>query len=297
MRLDAQDVTARLGGHWYSTYGVAPCPICQAEQRSDQNALTLSDGENGHLLAHCKKSDCNYTLICAALSFSGIPARSTPLDPEIAPQRAVDRRATEVRQASAAFLMWETAQPITGTPAELYLREARRISAPLPETLRFLASAKHPGGQAFPVMIALVQGVELFAVHRTYLRPDGQGKAEVEPAKAMLGGCKGGAVALAVAQRGPLVVCEGIETGLSLASGLVAMPATIWAALSTSGLKGLILPRMPGHLIVATDGDAPGRAAGNSLAQRAFALGWRVEFLPAPPGTDWNDVLKKWSNA
>ena len=297
MRLDAQDVTARLGGHWYSTYGVAPCPVCQAERRGDQLALTLRDGETGHLLAHCKKSGCDYARICAALSFSGIAADGAPSDPEITAQRAADRRAAEIRQANAALMLWHAAQAIAGTPAERYLRTARGISAPLPDTLRFLASAPHPGGQAFPAMIAQVQGVEFFAVHRTYLCPDGQGKAAIEPAKAMLGGCKGGAVALTQAQHGPLVVCEGIETGLSLASGLVAMPAMIWAALSTSGMKGLILPQTPGHLIVATDGDAPGCAAGNALAQRACALGWRVELLQAPPGADWNDVLKAWSNA
>lgn len=297
MRLDACEVTARLGGHWYSTYGVAPCPVCQAERRDDQHALTLRDGDNGQLLAHCKKSDCNYSLICAVLSFSGIAANAAQPDPDQADRRAAERRITDIRQANAAFLLWHSAKSIAGTPAEHYLRTARGISAALPDTLRFSPSVPHPTGYSLPAMIALVQGVAHFAVHRTYLRQDGQGKATIEPAKAMLGACKGGAVALASAQRGPLVVCEGIETGLSLASGLVASSATIWAALSTSGMKGLTLPRMPSHLIVATDGDVPGRDAGNALAQRAFALGWRVELLHAPSGTDWNDILKQRSNA
>lgn len=125
----------------------------------------------------------------------------------------------------------------------------------------------------------------------------GKARPLSSPPRRCWAGCKGGAVALTQARRGPLVVCEGIETGLSLASGLVVMPAMIWAALSTSGMKGLILPRTPGHLIVATDGDAPGCAAGNALAQRACALGWRVDLLQAPSGADWNDVLKAWSNA
>lgn len=297
MKLDAQEITTQLGGHWFSTYGTAPCPVCQTERRGDQDALTLRDGDNGHLLAHCKKSGCDYATICAVLSFWGIAANGEPPDPEKAAQRAADRRDTEIRHANAALMLWHAAQPITGTPAERYLREVRGIAAPLPETLRFQPLAWHPSGQSLPAMIAQVQGAALYAVHRTYLRPDGLGKAEIEPAKAMLGGCKGGAVALSSAQRGALVVCEGIETGLSLASGLVLPPATIWAALSTSGMSGLKLPSAPGHLIVATDGDEPGYWAGRALAQRAYALGWRVETLQPPPGTDWNDILKQRSEA
>ena len=87
------------------------------------------------------------------------------------------------------------------------------------------------------------------------------------------------------------MVAEGIETALSLASGLLRRPATVWAALSTSGLIGLHLPPLPGRLTIATDGDARGRSAGHALADRATALGWTVGLLPAPDGRDWNDVL------
>ena len=101
-------------------------------------------------------------------------------------------------------------------------------------------------------------GRDLVAVHRTYLRPDGRGKAEVDPPKAMLGAVNGGAVRLAQGP-GPLIVAEGIETALSLASGLLHGPATIWAALSTSGIRGLRLPAQLGALVIASDGDEPGR--------------------------------------
>ena len=45
-------------------------------------------------------------------------------------------------------------------------------------------------------MVALVEGGNDFAVHRTYLGAGGR-KADVDPAKAMLGPCAGGAVRLA----------------------------------------------------------------------------------------------------
>ena len=57
--INARNLSQQLGGHWYGRYGTAPCPICQTERRKDQNALTLSDNEN-RLLAHCKKSGCDF---------------------------------------------------------------------------------------------------------------------------------------------------------------------------------------------------------------------------------------------
>jgi len=87
------------------------------------------------------------------------------------------------------------------------------------------------------------------------------------------------------------VVCEGIETGLSLLSGLLKGSPTVLASLSTSGMKTLSLPQGFRKLVIATDGDAPGCEAGQFLADRATALGWRVSILPAPNGKDWNDVL------
>ena len=89
------------------------------------------------------------------------------------------------------------------------------------------------------------------------------------------------------------MVAEGIETALSLASGLLDAPATVWAALSTCGMRGLRLPPAPGRLTIASDGDDAGRAAAQALATRAHGLGWQVELLPAPEGCDWNDVLTR----
>jgi hypothetical protein len=44
--------------------------------------------------------------------------------------------------------------------------------------------------------VALVKGGEGYAVHCTWLRPDGTGKARIEPDKAMMGAASGGAVRL-----------------------------------------------------------------------------------------------------
>lgn len=188
--------------------------------------------------------------------------------------------------------LWGEALPIQGTPAETYLR-ARAITTDLPDTLRFHPAAWHgPSAKHLPAMVSLITGAPAFAIHRTYLAPDGLGKTREASARMMLGATKGGAVRLIHAE-GPLVVAEGIETALSLASGLMRRPATIWAALSAPGIAALRLPPAPHRLTIATDGDDAGRAAGNKLAERANALGWAVSLLPAPQGRDWNDILCK----
>lgn len=285
--MDARTLTLNLKGRWHRNYGTAPCPVCQPEQRPGQTALTLSDGDIG-LLAHCKKSACGFREILGAAHVA--PVTLTPPDPMACAQRDADRKADAKRRADQAFRVWKEAQPIQGTPAETYLR-GRGITCELPDKLRYITDCWH-GATAtrHPAMVALIDGSADFAVHRTYLRADGTGKADIDPPKAMLGATAGGAVRLTDAP-GPLVVAEGIETALSLACGLLRTPATIWAALSTSGLRGLLLPVETGRLTIAPDGDAAGQSAAYALAERAHAAGWTVSTLPAPNGRDWNDIL------
>ena len=286
---DAFGLTETLGGKWYRSYGVAPCPVCQPKRNKGQNALTLSDGTNG-LLAHCKKSNCAFLEILAAL---GVRAGAyTPPDAATLAGREAEQKAETAKRALQAKKLWSETQPIGGTLAETYLR-ARGITCPLPSALRFHASCWHgPTAKQIPALVAAVQGAGLPAIHRTYLRADGSGKADLDATKLMLGATAGGAVRL-TESRGSLVVTEGIETALSLACGLLRAPATIWAALSTSGVRSLRLPRDAGRLIIASDGDTAGRAAANVLAERAQAEGWQVSLLDAPDGRDWNDVLIK----
>lgn len=285
---EAERITRALpGGRWHGAYGVAFCP---AHRNTRTPALSLADGGDGRLLALCH-AGCGFPAVLDALRGRGLVSGTGRYSPPDAGELARLREAREAEAAkreAQALACWREGQPIRDTLAERYLR-GRGIACPLPETLRFHPACWHPSAKRVPALVAMVEGADRFAVHRSYLAGAGL-KAELEPAKAMLGTVAGGAVRLAEAA-GPLVVAEGIETALSLASGLLRGPAAIWAALSASGMAGLRLPEPPGRLTVATDGDEAGRAAGQALAERAAALGWAVSLLPAPDGRDWNDVL------
>ncbi|MFM2350232.1 MAG: hypothetical protein RIR04_1198 [Pseudomonadota bacterium] len=279
---DARTLTHALGGKWHSNYGLAFCP---AHRNTATPALAIGTGREGQLLLKCH-AGCDFATVTAALRDRGLSEHDgSPKRDYKAEQAADDHKRTLQAQQVARETI-----PIVGTIAEAYLR-GRGITCPLPEdALRFHPSCWHSSGKHLPAIVARVVGSDGFSVHRTYLRADGSGKTNAEPTKSMLGPCAGGAVRLIEAD-GALVVCEGIETGLSLASGLLQRPATIWAAMSASGMGNLRLPTTPARLTIATDGDDAGRAAAHKLADRAHKLGWAVSFLHAPDGKDWNDVL------
>ena len=285
--MEAHSIVLALGGKWHGRYGLCRCPA-----HGDRSpSLSLSDGSNGRLLAKCH-TGCDFADVMAALRGLGlIEGGGAYVAPDRAAlaERDAQERADAAKRAAQAERLWEEAMPIGGTGAEAYLR-CRGIVGALPPTLRFHPACWHQTAKRFPAMVARLEGATGFAVHRTYLQPDGLSKANVAPAKAMLGATAGGAVRLAPGQ-GALAVAEGIETALSLSCGLLSAPAAVWAALSASGMAALHLPPKPSRLIVASDGDKAGREAAHALAERASALGWAVSLLPAPEGADWNDIL------
>ena len=200
--MDAQTLTRAFGGIWRGQSGNAPCPVCQTERRRDQQGLSLRM-EGGRLLAFCHKSGCSFRDIATAAGFSPGAVMN-----DATAQRAANKILAEnsARRENQAKALWHdpATAPIHGTLAETYLR-GRGITCALPDSLRFQPNGWHATGHHLPMMLARVDGAAGFAVHRTYLRADGTGKAAVTPAKAMLGPCAGGAVRLSVAE-GLLVV-------------------------------------------------------------------------------------------
>ena len=293
---DAATLTRDLGGRWLGRYGCAPCPVCQPERRRGQTALTLSDGSDGRLLLHCKKTGCSFADITRAAGIA--PGDYRPPDPAIIAQRRAEEREQAAKKSQQARRCWQEALLISGTPAEGYLR-GRGIRCALPSTLRYHPECWHASAKRFPALVALVEGSDGAAVHRTYLAPDGRGKAAVTPDKMMLGATAGGAVRLTQGP-GPLLVGEGIESTLSALILRGDPTVTAWASLSTSGMRGLRLSRLGGlgrlgtpraSLIIAVDGEKAGRNAGRDLAERAAGLGWQVGIMDPGNGYDFNDRL------
>jgi Toprim domain-containing protein len=186
---------------------------------------------------------------------------------------------------------WFRSRPANGTLVEIYLA-SRGIHGPVPQSLRFNPGLRHtPSGLTLPAMVASVVtagDAGPVALHRTFLRPSGDGKAEVEPCRMALGPIRGGAVRLGTVGK-TLAIAEGIETALSIQQ---ATGIPTWAALSASNMPGLHLPPLPAaqELLIGADADSPGRRAAVAAADKWCREGRRVR-IAAPRSGDFNDVL------
>jgi putative DNA primase/helicase len=195
----------------------------------------------------------------------------------------------DAKRTEVALTIWKDTKPAGNTVVESYLA-SRGLHLLPPPTLRFHVGLKHPSGGRWPAMVTLATRAvddKPVAIHRTFLAQDGMSKAPVEPAKLMLGPCAGAVVRLG-GQGQPLLIGEGVETSLS------AMQATghrTWAALSTSGLRGLNLPNGERDIIILADADKAGEAAAKDSARRWVREGRRVRIASPPSGMDFNDML------
>ncbi len=285
--MSAKAATHALGGKWSGRHGTAFCP---AHDNTRTPALSLADGEGGRLLVKCF-AGCDAADVLRELNNRGLGGA------DISVHQIPKRKQSLSGHRKFALKLWHNAHPIQDTLSERYLRE-RGVRPPFPASLRFHPSLQHtPSQTRHPAMIGLVttgEYCEAIGIHRTFLAPDAC-KANVTPCKMMLGDCGGGAVRLADEGDGPIVVCEGIETGLSLRDTLTLEGPVprVWAALSTSGISRISIPFTQKAIVVAPDGDPPGYRAAETLAARAQAEGHDVRIMAAPAGQDWNDVARE----
>ena len=304
----AETIAKALGGRKTGNGWIAQCPL-----HDDQTpSLSISAGRDGKVLVHCHAGCNQRDVFIAVLRNRGLCGKHKRKDP-VADKEDADADADARKRRAFALAIWRACGPAEATLVQTCLA-ARGIDLPLPNALRFHAGLKHPSGDIWPAMVALVtNGADTtpLAIHRTFLARDGSSKAPVDPQKMMLGPCRGGVVRLddlrgagaadaadadpsgrPLATRsiigGVLMVGEGIETCLA------AMQATghpAWAALSTAGLRALDLPEDVRDVIVLADGDAAGEAAARDCSWRWKRQGRRVRIARPPQGTDFNDML------
>ncbi|MBI5112888.1 MAG: toprim domain-containing protein [Rhodovulum sp.] len=226
-----------------------------------------------------------------------------------------DQAAAAEKAARRAKGLWLSALPIPGTPVETYLR-TRGIDLAalprLPRILRCLPNAKHRGDDGretwWPAMIAgCTDGTgEIRAVHRTWLRPDGAGKAPVAPVKKVWPGFAGLVIpvwkgdgdlsvrdACATGLLQILVITEGIEDALTAA--LAAPEHRVWAAISLSNIRNIRLPDCIEAVAIHRQNDWDKRSAVEEFEAGVAALeaqGRPVVPFAASTGKDINDTLR-----
>ncbi|MBO9707978.1 MAG: toprim domain-containing protein [Caulobacter sp.] len=230
-----------------------------------------------------------------ARAFLALPA--LPLSPS--PQDRLSRPRSRTSAERAARRLVAMADPLSGTLGETYLRARALDPLVAAKALRFHprcfyrpVRADHPDvATAWPALIAPVTDLagRQTGAHRTWLDPQGRGKAPIATPRRAMGALAGHGVRFGTPQD-VLAAGEGLETILSL--GVVAPDLPLVAALSSAHLAALLLPPSLRRLYIVVDPDPAGRAAAIALAQRAGEAGIQTRDLTAPQG-DLNDGLRR----
>lgn len=282
--MTARELAARFGfrharaGEWRGS-----CPAC-----GYAGGCVLNEGRDGTPLLWCAS--------CRDRAALGAVLRGEGYQP--APERDRVPAPSYGQREAWARAMWGRGVPIAGTVAAAYLR-SRGLGMVASDALRLLPAERHrESGRNLPALVAAVVDTlgTLRAVHRTWLRADGGGKADVDPPRKTLGSPTGCAVRLMPAADA-VALAEGIETALS-AARLFSFPA--WACLSAGGLEAVRLPDVIRSVLIAADNDrnGSGQRAADALAQRLLVEGRAVRIaLPDTPGTDFNDLLRREAHA
>jgi hypothetical protein len=204
---------------------------------------------------------------------------------------------------------WHQGINPTRTLVETYLRARGGLVIPEGAPIRFHPRCQRgttdlPGGPEYwPAMLALmtdpVSG-EPVGLHRTYLQPDGSGKAPVTTRggktlkpKMILGGW--GVVRLAPDDQigQALGIAEGIENALTASQAIGWGP--VWAAGTQNGIARFpVLPWIEALTIFAdADDSGVGLAAARACAERWEDADRECAVCVPPLGLDWNDASRR----
>lgn len=288
------------------TERTGPCPRCGGTDRFSINTRKQ--------VFHCRRCQRGGDVITLVQHIDGVDfpkavetLLGSPVRLADTPHRADGPKGSgsseadeyERQQHRKAAWFWQNRKPITGTPAELYLRKARRYQGTIPLTLAYLPPLIPQHHHALIAAFAIAQEtapgrllapVDVGAVHLTFLKADGSGKADTKPNKIILGRPCG--LPIMVAPPGDaltLVIAEGIEDGLTAHE---ATGAAAWAA-GAAGFMPALADKVPGNIESVTimqDADATGRRNAELLAIPLIKRGIEVRL-----STPAEDVPCRWT--
>lgn len=276
-----------------------PCPMCGGK---DRFRWTNYEGHGGYICNQCGSGD-GIALAMAFLNQEFLPVAkridvllgNEKFEPDkIRPALNDDDRRKLLR---AAYVDSEPMRK--GDLADKYLASRGLDQAVYPPALRFSPRMSDGEGGVRPCMIAQigVYGAAVYAtMHRTFLRPDGNGKAEMAaPRKLMPGPLPDGAcVALSEYTGGVLGVAEGVETALA-ATAIFEIP--VWSTINSANLQKWQPPQGCEEVAIFGDHDAKygGQAAAYALAHKLAVKGIVTSVhIPSTPGEDWADEWARW---
>ena len=275
------DALLDLCNGFFGTSDVA-CPFCGPSRDAASNRkrrvlrIWLKPGFATYNCARCGAKGWAHDLA------AGRPAQHHEWRTQSRQDRGEPDHGYNQRQLEKARWLWRRRDPIASSPAEPYLRDVRKCDCALPGTLGYLAPSKeghHPALiSAFGIPhepqpgVLQIADLNLRGVHLTLLRPDGSGKADVQPNKIFVGPSKGWPSVIASPTNSlGLAITEGIEDALSLHQ---ALDIGVWAAGAANRMPSLasLVPADVKRVTVYAhnDDDAQGQRSALALADALF---------------------------
>jgi len=192
--------------------------------------------------------------------------------------------------AAQAQRIYCNGSEIEGTTAEAYLRSRGLQPSEAWDALRS-STLRYPGRGWHPTLVAPFKTLDgdLSGIQRTFLQPNGT-KLDVEPARLSLGDIAGCAVWLGEPDD-ELIICEGLEDGLTLHQGLDGQP--VWVAGGAGLMATMAIPDRIRLLTIAADNDAAGALAADRAADNHNIGNRQVRIMtPSERFKDFNDELR-----
>jgi putative DNA primase/helicase len=272
-----------------------PCPLCGGNDRFRWDNI---GGRGTYFCNSCGAGDgMKLAMEYTGKPFAEIAAKIDCILGSVRHDAPSKPATTEGDIRQALIGVWRASKPVQpGDLVDRYLASRSLDKLVYPKALKFAEKLPDGEGGIRPCMIAMVGRYgepKLDTIHRTFLRSDGLGKAEMaSPRKLMPGHVPDGASVMLSewTKSGPLGIAEGIETAMA-ASALFNIP--VWAAISSSMMKKWLPPLGCEEIVIFGDNDAKygGQAAAYHLAERLAAKNLPVGqvLIPQQPGEDWAD--------
>ncbi len=298
-----------IEGRWGDALGLVACCLSGAPDPKDRRAI-------GQAMAWARNY---FGLEGATFDHEGWAQRKAQAAARAEAARKVAAREL-AQKRKTAHALWLAAAPLTPGDVGWRYLEARGIDLArferLPRAVRLALEAPwFDGASDAPSHVgpALMSSMTLpsgapGSLHRTWIDPARPGeKADISPARKMWPESEGAVIRLwrgatglserEAAARGvveDLVLCEGVEDGLSIA--LMAPEMRVVAAGSLPGLLAYQPPKFIRRIIVAADNDwdkPQAQALLNRACERLHGeFGKLVSIARSPEGKDFNDLLR-----
>lgn len=326
MKNTQPDVLKLASGKWPSilvTMGVpesavsgkhGPCPICGGK---DRFRMIAKDGPARWICNQCGDGDGMDLLMAfrncdfkqAANDIRPIVGGCTYAEPSKAMDKNERRKRLKQnvdiwKEAFENHPTLEAYLSSRGLTPNLLERLGGKIDLRLHENLPYFDEEGKRKG-AMPAMLARIstRDNKLAAIHRTYLHPNKDGTFTTKKKITTTArDWKGGAIKLmSVKDRKQLLICEGIETALSLRA-LIALKHGVevpcWAAVNANAMERIAIPESITNIMIGADHDGTftGQKAAFTLANRLVVHDKRKTqvVIPVAGGNDFNDELMNW---